>query len=476
MLVSRAERQVDDVADAAAVGVRRLAATYLLGSLLFCWVALWNGYPLLYSDSAAYLDVLAHRHNLPDRPLYYGIFIGLLDGGVTLWPIVAAQALLAVFAVERTLAALMPGRSWRWDAAILLLLAMLTSLPWFTGQVMADVFTPLLVLALYLTAAARDRLPRWSWLALLLLVAVAASTHYTHIALGLGLLLVLAGTALLLRQPRRRDLLPAGAAVALAILAILTANYAARREVALSPLGSVFLLARLMEYGAAQDYLAAHCATEHYRICAYLPELPSKNDDFLWPADSVLARLGGAEAYRGEASVLAPRIIRSEPLRLAVAAAGATLRQLVDFGTGSGLFSYGPEKPYPIYRMITEFFPRDRARFMAARQYHDALDFPLVNAVQVPAGFAALAALAIGLAAAGIRGDRRLLVFLLAIAAALLGNAFLCGALSSGDARYQSRIMPLAVLAAAIAWYRLRPARLAMPVIAARRSPAAHSD
>jgi len=457
-------------------GVWRLTATYLLGTLLFCWVALWNGYPLLYSDSAAYLDVLAHRHNLPDRPLYYGIFIGLLDWGITLWPIVVAQSLLAVFAVERTLTALMPGRSWRWDWAVLLLLATLTSLPWFTGQVMADIFTPLLVLALYLAAAERARLPRWSWLALLLLVSVAAASHYTHIALSLGLLAVLAGTALVLRQPRLRDLLPPAAAVALAILAILAANYAARREVVLSPLGSVFLLARLMEYGAAQDYLAAHCATEPYRICAYLPELPSKTDDFLWHDDSALARLGGAEAYRSEAAVLAPRILRSEPLRLAWQAAGATLRQLVNFTTGSGLFSYGPEKPFPIYRMITEFFPHDRTQFMNARQYHDALDFDLVNAIEVPAGFVALAALAVGLVAAGAQGDRRLLAFLLAVAAALVGNAFLCGALSSGDPRYQSRIMPLALLAAAVAWYRLRPVRLGAPFIAARRSPAAHSD
>src|SRR5258708_20116966 len=67
---SRAERQVGDVlSERSAIG-RRLPATYVLGTLLLSWVALFNRYPLLYPDSAAYLDVLVHHHNLPDRPLH----------------------------------------------------------------------------------------------------------------------------------------------------------------------------------------------------------------------------------------------------------------------------------------------------------------------------------------------------------------------------------------------------------------------
>jgi hypothetical protein len=457
---SRAERQVGDVlSERSAIG-RRLPATYVLGTLLLCWVALFNRYPLLYPDSAAYLDVLVHHHNLPDRPLYYGIFIGLLHWDRTLWPIVVAQSLLVVFVVERTLTALMPGRSWRWDAGALLSLAAATSLPWFTAQVMADVFTPILVLAFYLVAVERAALPRWTWLALLLILCVAVASHYTHIALILGLIAVLGATALILGRPRLISLLPVGAAAGLAILAVVAANYAARREIVLSPAGSVMLMGRLMEYGAAQDYLARHCPTEHYRICDYQADLPSATDDFLWPDDSVLTRLGGFEGYRHEAAVLAPRIVRSAPFRLLWLAAGATMRQFVNFATGAGLFPYGPSGAgASVYHMVTVFFPGEREQYLNGRQYLGELDFRAVNAVDVPAGFLALAALAAGLVAAGFRGDRKLLVFLLVIAAALLGNAFLCGALSSGDSRYQSRAMPLAMLAAVVAWYRLRPGR-----------------
>lgn len=476
MQFSVAERQVDEFLIERSAGARRLAATYLLGTLLLSGVALFNGYPLLFSDSAAYLDVLIHRHNLPDRPLYYGIFIGLLDWNTTLWPIAGTQSLLAVFAIERTLAALMPERSWRWDAGVLLLLAAATSLPWFTGQMMADVFTPILVLDLYLVAVERASLTRWTWLALLLLVCVAAASHYTHIALSLGLVAVLAGTALVFGRPRLADLLPVTAAAGLAILAILAANYAQRREIVLSPVGSVMLMGRLMEYGMAQDYLAGHCATEHYRICDYREELPATTDDFLWRDDSVLARLGGFEGYRQEAAVLAPRIIRSAPLRLLGLAAVATARQFFSFATGAGLISYGPSGAgISVYRMITDFFPGERQEFLNARQYRGELHLGAVNAIDVPAGFLALAALAVALVAAGVRGDRKLLVFLLVISAALVGNAFLCGALSSGDSRYQSRVMPLAMLAAVIAWYRLRQQRAPGALIGADRSPPAHS-
>ena len=51
---------------------------YLIGTVLLCWVAVWNGYPLVFPDSGAYIRAAIEHHNLADRPIYYSIFIALI--------------------------------------------------------------------------------------------------------------------------------------------------------------------------------------------------------------------------------------------------------------------------------------------------------------------------------------------------------------------------------------------------------------
>src|SRR5204863_8197541 len=76
--------------------------------------------------------------------------------------------------------------------AFALLLAAATALPWVAGQLLADVFTAVLVLALFLLLQARD-LSRGERALLLGLCALCVSAHLTHLPIGLGLLLLAFG-------------------------------------------------------------------------------------------------------------------------------------------------------------------------------------------------------------------------------------------------------------------------------------------
>jgi hypothetical protein len=330
------------------------AGFYVIGTLLFSSAAIYNRFPLVYPDSGSYLQGLIEWHNLNERPIFYSIFVGFLHWRLSLWPIVVGQSILAVFVVERTLARLVPHAGFITKLAVLVMLTLTTSLPWFTGQIMADFFAPVMVLALYLAAVERNRLGKWEYYALLLMLCVAQASHYTHVGIALGLLICLAVAGIIFNTPSLRNLVPVALTSALAILLVMTVNFAARREISFSPYGSVFLLDRLIGYGTVQDYLNNHCRAEHYDICHYLDEInqPKRGTNWLlWDDDSILPKLGGAEIYRLEAGRLARAVVFDAPERYFGLILGATFRQFFNFPTGRELGHLG--EGMQIYRMVT---------------------------------------------------------------------------------------------------------------------------
>jgi cytochrome c biogenesis factor len=111
---------------------------------------------------------------------------------------------------------------------------------------------------------------------------------------------------------------------------------------------------------------------------------------------------------------------------------------------------------YLIGDAIARHYPQESAAFVAARQQRGAT-FDALNAVQVPLLLLASAALPVLLVIAWRRRDPDAVLLLGILTLALLGNAFVCGALSNPNDRYQSRIAWLAIVAIAIAlgrWHR----------------------
>jgi hypothetical protein len=67
----------------------------MFAAAMLSWVALWNGYPLVFSDSQRYLNGGILRYLPSEAPIFYGVFlIPLHLDGLSLWPVVAAQSLL----------------------------------------------------------------------------------------------------------------------------------------------------------------------------------------------------------------------------------------------------------------------------------------------------------------------------------------------------------------------------------------------
>ncbi len=66
----------------------------LVGALLLIWPALLNGYPILFSDTQAFLVQGGRPFMLWDKPFVYGPVLTLLHAHVSLWGPVLAQGLM----------------------------------------------------------------------------------------------------------------------------------------------------------------------------------------------------------------------------------------------------------------------------------------------------------------------------------------------------------------------------------------------
>ena len=118
--------------------------------------ALWNGFPLIFPDTGGYLDRPILGTLGMGRSALYGLF---LYTGIpfSFWPNVVLQSALIVWLIVLTMRGHgLGGRPWL-ALGIVAMLAVCTSLPWFSGQLMPDILFPAAVLALYLLSFCNER-------------------------------------------------------------------------------------------------------------------------------------------------------------------------------------------------------------------------------------------------------------------------------------------------------------------------------
>lgn len=448
-------------------------------ALLLTWPALWNGYPLVFSDTGTYIDQAILRYGGWDRPVFYSWFLFLLHWRQSLWLAVAGQALIVSGVLWLVVRAVL-GRRPVAFLAIAALLSATTSLPWFTSQLMPDVFTAVMVLCVFLLVAAPGSLsgPERAGVAVLLVASILV--HQSHVLLAAGVM----GPLLLLRAFKQKrpplNLRIVGLALApplLAALVVSTVNLYGHGRFALSPFGNVFLLARVLADGPGRAYLDAACPEAGYRLCPYRHLITGDSDEFLWNMQGPLWLAGGPKEVAKEANAIIAAAIAAQPAEQLRRAAGNFLNQLSRFETGDGMIPWVGRPEGPQARVL-RYFPQEYPAYLAARQQTGQLA-PLLARLQplhVAVGWAALLGGLAGLAWA-LPGRWSAGLALAATAAlAALGNAAITGMLSTPHDRYQSRAMPLLVLAMAL-WLaplllaRLRAAALPAPPLTAPATP-----
>jgi hypothetical protein len=364
----------------------------LLATLALLGAAFYNGYPLVYSDTGTYIGSGFDGQIPNDRPVVYGLFLWFFSGGgLSLWPTIFVQCLLMAFVLKKTLTLIWPASGsedrFLW---ITVLLCLLTPLPWYSGQLMPDIFTPIQILLIvtYLLQPRSTRL-QTGWMAALYVFCCVV--HFSNLFIGLGTLIGIAIGHRLWAfsvEGLYKKLIIMGLWSMSAFLVLPAINYAVGREWILSKGGYTFLIGRFIDSGLLKQYLDDHCATSNYRLCNYKDSLPVNSRLFHWEADSPLTKEGGwgnkvtEKEYRQivKGTLTSPKYLVLHLWESVI----STPTQLMQNATGSGLdYKWYRSPASPPWQAISKWFPHEHNEYRFSRQcgnlWKQELNFDFFN-------------------------------------------------------------------------------------------------
>jgi hypothetical protein len=422
-------------------------------------IALYNGYPTVFSDTGGYL--LTGKFLVALRPFRapgYSVFTRLTSFGASAWFTIAAQAVMVVYVLYETCVYLI-GRNRKFAdlcfLAAVCAMTLLTSLPWLVSLVMPDVFAGVLFLSGFLLAFGGElRTTPRIVLAAIFMISVAAHNSLLPVAA----LFVVAVIVMRLvsrapfELPSSRFVL-AWLLVPIIVAGLITAEL--NRDMGLgfklSPSRNAFLLARLFGDGLAADFLHEKCRERHFVSCRYLSHLPRTQEQFLFQSPLFPELLAG---HQDEMEKIVRGAILEYPARFLASSAKETLLQLTSLRTGDEIRTYGARQWND--KVIPRVFPRDLQAFLNARQYHDRLT-RLADACAVVDTMVFWLSLVCCLLLARTGRFGRVNLFFYSAIAYLAINASICATFAGVYDRYQSRvawIVPFCLMAyvGCLAW------------------------
>ena len=416
----------------------------------------WNGFPLVFFDTGGYVRRVLTMELLAGRSIFCGLYLYAASLGWRFWlgPVLA-QGLVCLWLLRLLLRLEGLPHGPLPVAAVTVVLGLATGIAWTTGQLMPDAWVALAVVALFLLGYRFSGLGGGERCLLMLVILIALLSHMSALALAIGLVAVTLGLRLLRWRhhwPHEVRLLPPLAAVAAALVLMPLLHFLLVGKAVYTPGGPVYVFGRLVQAGIAQRWLQEHCPVPGIKLCGLQARIPRNGDEFLWGKDSAFRDLG---EWSGRADAELGYLVRASIVAypgLALSTAfQATIHQALMVKTADQL----GEIHNDTRNVFTNILPRATARaFNAARQQRGEITPALsaaLNAVHVPVAW--LSCLGLPLIFVWALRKRRygLATLALFVFFALLGNAFICGALSNPHDRYQSRLVWLASLVVVMA-------------------------
>lgn len=356
-------------------------------------------------------------------------------------------------------------------AVAVVVLAFTTPVAFFISRVMPDVFAGIAILAtanLIIYGGRMSRACLFAWTGLL---SAALLCHSTHVLVTLSLTaLYLFGRLFSRRPPSRGSASWKGfTGVALSLLVAFAGDAlfvaATTKASGVAPIRPPFLTARLIVDGPGEAYLKATCPGSGFATCRFLDRLPGDNTEaFLWspdpanggvfiPADPETRRTLSAEQFR-----FALAVLRYDPVGEVAAMVKNALIQ-------SGEVSvFGFDLDDNDRQGFRHELP---SRYLEAaektRSWRGAMPIAPMSAMIFVVLFASTAyILWVLLPRRASADDNDLARLAIVVITGVLLNAFVCGAMSEPDHRYQARVIWLIPFLAGLLYLRgSRSAKLA---------------
>ena len=324
-------------------------------SIIFMTPAIWNGFPLIFTDSLSYLHSGVELVAPVDRPIFYGLFTRLSNLILDLWGLLFLQSVLVIFLLLKLASILFPDLSIKNSLIWLYLIGLTTSVPWFISQISADIFISCLFLTMVILALVCERASFGNIIFLAGLMILEICMHSGNLIIGFLLFLCILSLLYVQKKSwshiKKFSLITIGSFI-VSISSIVASNVVFDQGFTFNRWGKVIFLARVLEDGPGLRYLNDICATRDLKTCAALPlfnEASKKEEDLgltknpetknlvlnalLW--DGGINLVGGLSVVNSEALEIIRGAIRTYPLEMAHAFAKNTYDQFTIFTVGN---------------------------------------------------------------------------------------------------------------------------------------------
>jgi hypothetical protein len=427
-------------------------AAYLAAIAIFCLPAIWNGFPLVFDDVGGYLERWPTRTLGLGRSAAYGVLLWIT--APTWWiPAIILQAAVTTWILDRALKVFGFGRS-AWPLLVVVVaIAATTRVAFCVSEVIPDAWAAPAVLALHLLAWHADRLNGFDRTAMISIIAFAGASHMATLGVlaGLSILHTLAWFLCRAVPVTRADITVAGAAAWSGMVLLLVVDLVVAGRFALTPGGDVIMFGRLVASGLVGKVLAEECPRMTWRLCAFKDAMPIYSEDFMYDADSPLLKIGGWDdpGARQEIASIIVHSILAHPLEHLTSAISLASEQFVTAGTSD---SMDPLKSGFTRWTIEHYAPWLLGSHDLAHQQQGKVDLDRWSRwIASPVAVASTFALPLAALFLWRRDHRREAMLPAMLFLALVGNAFICGAISGPYNRYQARLAWLAPLAVGLA-------------------------
>jgi len=437
------------------------AGAPVAAAILMIWPALWNGFPLLYSnDSIDYLasgEVVARAllfgdpsPHYGDRSLIYGLGILPFHGNANPWPVVGLNAALTAYVLWLLVRSIILQRTVSAYLWIVGSLCLLTTLGWYVSFLMPDILGPIGYLSFYLLAYCHSGLSRAERASLVLIAWWGLVSHATHLPISAGLIALITGMFVFQRQPARQWLPRVGGllGVTLAAMASLIAlNQYVYGQPKLFNNSFPFLMVRVVTDPPGQRYLANTCPHDDLAICEFVNELPDEAWEFFWDETGIWQSSPPEmrERLLAEEMTVVRGVVSAYPWEQLRISSGYFLDQLWTFG-----LSEVARSDSGIPRIIEPILPGAGAEYRESRQMRKTLHEGLFATVEVWWVMISLVFVVLSLMFFRRRWSSQTYALIIVIAYILAGNAAITGVVSQVADRYQGRVIWLLPLFAGL--------------------------
>jgi hypothetical protein len=353
----------------------------IIGALILNWVTYYNGYPIIYIDTATYLKSGFNLITPADRPITYGIFCMLTSFyKLSLFFTTFLQNLILSWLLLECFIKCL-GKSYiKYFLVSIIPIAFLTGLCWVSNQIFADLFTSFIFLSSFLILTYTE-VGKKKLVFLYFLFLWSVGSHLSHISITQLFLYASLPVAVFiinkfLYLSKSIVLKRASALIVIGFLAILLMGAAIAKS------SAVFFTGKLCENGILKKYLDENCGTTDYKLCAFKDELTYPATEFVWDPEGATTKLGGWKATREEYGKIDKAIIKNPKYlkMLVVESVKASADQFLLNNIGDG--NTGLLNEDNNTSTINRFFPGEFNLYVSSKENKvKGIDFSFFNRI-----------------------------------------------------------------------------------------------